>query len=824
MRNVKIKTKLIAVFVLSGIAILTIGVLGFFNVSRMNDSIIYSDYNVVRPMTYLERIAADTGQIRILVGDIILDESAETPEMQFEKIREHQEDLRASINDYTDILNDTGLKDSYEAQLVSRLSVTVSNWSNEVENVGNLSVNGQYEAALVQLNNQVIPKGDDINELIEELVFMKREQVSERRISAQESFESSTALTFAIVVLILLFVTFMGVFVIRSITGSVKKIISSADDLANGNVLFDTEGVPHDEMGHIADALVTMAQSIENLIADNYQIIVAAGAGQLDAQIDTSGYKGDYRKILEGLNLTLEAYCRHLDEIPVAIAFFDLSGSFVYGNEALYAMLRQCGFSASDESLLKHLFAEGTEEPLPEQVTLLLSDEEEIPTYKNTVTYSQQEGEALVYDLAFRRVHGAGAEGKSATCMMMTLIDVTEVTKARKDAENANLAKSKFLSNMSHEIRTPMNAIIGMTQLARKNPDAKKTSEYLGSIESSSEHLLGVINDILDMSKIEAGKQELCEEIFNLSETITQTIKMMLLKDTERKIDIDYELVIERDWVCADKLRLNQVLINLIGNAIKFAPGRCKIKVRVTETPEDDWSLYSFSVEDNGIGMNEEQIKRMFNPFEQAELSTAKRFGGTGLGLSISKSIVEMMGGKLWVVSELGKGSMFFFTVRLRVASESIYHKEDFIDTTVAGEGPSAYDFSFLRALVVDDIEVNRTIIKELLVETNIQIVDAADGFEAVRLFKDSPHAHFDLIFMDLQMPNMDGFEATREIRALERPDAKTIKIIALTANLVSEDIDKAFEAGMDEHLAKPLDIRLIKQMIDSLCSVNGGS
>lgn len=818
MRNTKVRTKLVVSFTVSLAAVLAIGILGYFSLSKMNNIIVHNDFNVVRPMTYLERITFYTGEIRVAISDILLSNDEDIKEDQFELIGAYQEGLRSNINEYMDTLSTGGFDNTEEHSLLSELSIMVANWSSEVENVALLSFNGQDHAALEQLRSNIIPSGEDINGIVETLVAINQDQATERRIGSEESFKSSTYLIGGIVALTLIVMIVMGTLVIRSITRSVRKIIRSAEDFAEGNVQYNSVDIPNDEIGQIARALERMAESISSLIADNYRLIVSASAGRLDVRADASAYKGDYQKILEGMNLTVESFSRHLDAIPVAISFYDLSGNFVYGNTATHKMLLRLGLNADDKEVLKRLLNVQEQEELPELAEAIFSGTKGAPIYTDTVFFMGEDENAWVYNLALRSVFGAGVKEGEASCVMLTLIDITEATNAKSEAERANRAKTEFLSNMSHEIRTPMNAIIGVTQIVRKSKDLDKITSYLGEIENSSRHLLGLINDILDMSKIEAGKLELSEEATSLSKEIAQTVAMMRLKGTERSVDIKYELKYTHDCVMVDKLRLNQVLINLLGNAIKFSADECKIIITVTEKPEDSESLYHFIVEDNGIGMTREQTKRLFMPFEQAEVSTAKRFGGTGLGLSISKTIVEMMGGKIWVKSKLGVGSVFHFTVKLKTLGAPEEAGKERRNNKEHASLPNNYDFSSLRALVVDDIDINRTIIGELLLETGIQTVEAVDGIKAIKVFEKSPPFYFDIILMDLQMPRMDGYEATSKIRALDRPDAQTIPIVALTANIIKEDIEKAFAVGMDGHLSKPIDIQAVLEMIDKLC------
>ena len=527
-----------------------------------------------------------------------------------------------------------------------------------------------------------------------------------------------------------------------------------------------------------------------------------------------------------------------------------------------------------------------------------------------------------------------------ALCKVVLLRDITEnehkdnmLQAALKQANAASKAKSDFLSNMSHEIRTPMNAIIGMTAIGKLSHTFEKKNDAFNKIDGASKHLLGVINDILDMSKIEADKLELSSVSFNFEKMLQKVANVINFRVDERRQkfyvnigkDVPHTLI-------GDDQRLSQVITNLLGNAVKFTPdgGTIRLNSQVISI-ENDICRLQISVQDTGIGITDEQKSRLFRSFEQAETDTSRKFGGTGLGLAISKRIIELMGGNIWVESEPGKGSKFIFTIlmkqdtneRRRLLDEDVNWKnirifvvdddpeilEFFavlsetwgIVCTVAASGEealkalendnnyniyfldwklpgmngielsqqiqtkashksvaiifsstdwrvienealtvgidkflpkplfpsaildvinecigidntagqdnksdSADDFSGYSILLAEDIEINREIVLALLEPTSLNIDCAENGAQALNIFAAAPDK-YNMIFMDIQMPEMDGYEATRKIRALDIPRAKTIPIIAMTANVFREDVDKCLDAGMNDHVGKPL-------------------
>ncbi|MFT3936971.1 MAG: ATP-binding protein [Chitinophagaceae bacterium] len=389
-----------------------------------------------------------------------------------------------------------------------------------------------------------------------------------------------------------------------------------------------------------------------------------------------------------------------------------------------------------------------------------------------------------------------------------------ELMQAKKITEDSAAAKKNFLANMSHEIRTPMNGILGVAALMAKTPLNDEQQNYIGIIQDAANNLLAIINDILDLEKIEAGKMQLEEIPFNIADKIAATIRSFGFKTEEKGIRLVHKNQLPQDMhVIGDPLRLVQILNNFLSNAVKFTEhGQITLDTRL-KFDKEDWMAIEFTVEDTGIGIPDDKLKSIFTPFVQASSNTTRKYGGTGLGLSICKNLIEMQGGELWVESKMNEGSVFRFIIP--------YKKND-APVTESIQSPST-NYSLLgkrRVLVAEDVELNQFLAKHIMQGWGFDVTIAENGQKAVQALEE---ADYDLVLMDIQMPEMDGITATQHIRKMPNSGKATIPIIALTANALKGDSDTYINAGMNDYLSKPFTeaslFAIIKQNLEGKMS-----
>lgn len=737
--------------------------------------------------------------------------------------------------------------------------------------------------------------------------------------------------------MLVFFALVFKVFIGKALTLPLKIITNGARLLSKGR--FNTEVPPNiagrkDEIGELATAFASMANSVQEVISGIDHLSQASRAGHLTERASLATFEGDYYRIAAGMNATLDVVASLLDSMPGAFALFNEGQEPIYLNKAMEKLLNRNGLNGKSKTLILALTAAGNAPVLDAAAAALFEPRGKVgDSFTVNAVLQDLESAECNYAVTLRRVWSVIADGAFRVCVMLVASDTTVLTRAKEAAELASKAKGNFLSNMSHEMRTPMNAIIGMTSIARNAQDLERKDYCLAKIDDASTHLLGVINDILDMSKIEADKFELSYTDFDFEKMLQKVVSVNNFRVEEKRqqlvVIIDENIP---DVIICDEIRLAQVVSNLVSNAVKFTPekGHVRIEAKLILEKEGECTI-QIEVKDTGIGLSGEQQSRLFRSFEQADSGTARKYGGTGLGLAITKSIIEMMDGDVWIESELGMGAIFGFTikakrgtnkkqqflaqgvkwenVRLLAVDDAPEIREYFEDAAkrlgvycdVAKSGEEAlaliekngfYDICFVdwkmpgmdgiqltksiknmgnrsvvimisavewgqieneakaagvdkilskplfvsnladcinqciggptpvkeeranpqeegifagrRILLVEDVEINREIVMALLEPSGLIIDIAENGLVAVEMYGQNPAA-YQMIFMDIHMPQMDGYEATRKIREMEKDGGKKVPIVAMTANVFKEDIEQCLAAGMNDHVGKPL-------------------
>ena len=679
-----------------------------------------------------------------------------------------------------------------------------------VEEIGNEHIKEAYLNYKKNLGNDYIVKTKDDKFHISFTDYNKDgldwiiiTAIPESQLTAEITKSITVALLYIILALIISIIIYIKS--TKIILRPIYNLITTTEKFSKGDLVQRARVFRNDEIGKLANAFNIMAEELYMLINTLEEKVKERTKELESTNVALKRSEGDIRLLM--------------DSTAEAIYGIDLNGNCTFCNASC---LRILGYNHQEALIGKNMHR---------QIHYMHSDGTTLPIEECKVFNAFIKGEGThVEDEVLWRADGTSFPANyysypqyrdgEVVGAVVTFTDITErklarneIIKAKEQAEVANRAKSQFLASMSHEIRTPMNGILGFLQLLENTALNKEQVEFIYTIKSSTDTLLAVINDILDISKIEAGKLELEQIPFDIRSTIETTVIPFSAKASQ---SLELNMLIGSgipQFVMGDPTKLRQVIRNLISNALKFTD-KGEVFIEVSLNKETDVAIeLLFTVKDTGIGMTEEEMRKLFKPFTQADSSSTRKYGGTGLGLAICKSLVEMMNGEISVVSEKGKGTIFNFTVTLNktVNTEApifeTANKSVFVTRHTAQE--SNYN-NKLKILLVEDNEINRILFIKLLKKKGLSCDIAIDGEEAVRACVDK---NYNMIFMDCQMPVMDGYNATRQIREAEGSRKHTV-IIAMTAYAMQGDEEKCLKAGMDDYISKPFSLVNLMKML----------
>ena len=637
-------------------------------------------------------------------------------------------------------------------------------------------------------------------------------------LAVRSDFTGDITQTLILGIIYSILVFLISIVIVRVVLGKLlseplKNITKAAEAMAIGefadaNLKFPLHKT--DEVGKLYKGFSAVSSSLNRAINDIANLTSQASLGKLENRVEPNKHHGDFNVIMRGINEVLDAFCGHIDAMPDAFALLNEDIELIFSNTSMKNLLVNTKQNEKTEHYLAKIISNGQSTHLPLRVLDLFQFKiHHNELFTADVSIKQLSGVINYYNITLKRIAAKIQlhDAKPRTCVMLLLSDITEQTHAVLEAEASNRSKSLFLSNMSHEMRTPLNAIIGMTSIAKGSNDREKKDYCLLKIENASKHLLGVINDVLDISEIESGKFSLVNNNFNIKEMIDLVYDVVMFKLDEKQqkfsLNIPDSLPIA---VHGDAQKLSQVLTNILFNAIKFTPvqGEISLNVEYNYLHDNKVNLV-FSVIDNGIGISKDHQQKLFDSFYQVDKALNKQFKGTGLGLTISNNIIKAMGGMITIDSELGAGSTFTFNVVLSEINDYS------VENDIYNLQERHINLTGINIILADDIEINREIFLGMLEDSGANILVAENGQVAYELYVEN-HEIVDIIFMDINMPIMDGVEATTMIRNTVFSNAKSIPIVAITADVVTDNINMYLNSGLNDHIGKPINFKeLIK-------------
>ena len=606
-------------------------------------------------------------------------------------------------------------------------------------------------------------------------------------------------------------IVFLLIILQRIILRPVKKLTDISAEIANGNITIE---IPrsildrNDEMGVLGNSYEMMRNAMEKLVSNNEMLFGDIITGRIEIRGDSSQFSGLFARLIDNMNDTLDVIGLYFDSIPASFVIMDPGYDIVFSNKNFKDTF--ASYSNSDFFRVLLDDPDGDYEQM-KQVFVGCISQDRYECLRRLTT----DGEDRYYSFICSKV----SQGETQSGAVIVISDNTELVRAKDDALSASKAKSEFLSRVSHELRTPLNAIMSLAKLGLGDKELNLSLDRFERIVSSSAHLSNIINDVLEMSRMESGKTEIRYAPIDICKLVGECVNMLMMRAQENNnVLLSSVGPTIPAWVVGDEFRIKQILINLLSNSSKFTENGA-IRIEADCLCRDDHECtVQFTVADTGIGMSDAFLQKIFTPFEQEDSFLSRRYAGSGLGLSISYNLVKLMGGQMEVTSEMGKGSCFVFTLTFELASAGQP------DTAESGSGTDvSVSIAGKRLLLVDDVEINRMIVLELLRDSGLIIEEATDGEEAFNKYLQSPPGYYDCILMDVQMPKMDGYKTTEAIRASQRVD-NNVPVVAMTANALKEDIDRTLECGMNDHLAKPIDFDLCIRKIRKYCVLSNGN